>query len=338
MRVAIIGCGHIAQVHSRALKKIPDVQIAAFADIKAERAERMSQEFTGGKADVFNDYILMLEKVQPEVVHICTPHYLHVSMAIEAIKRGIAVFMEKPPAVTEEEFEGMKGLAADLKVPAGFCFQNRYNKITLELDKLAQSGELGKVTGVRGIVTWKRDKDYYSDDWHGSLEKECGGALINQSIHTLDLMLRYLGKPVKVSASMQNHHLGDVIEVEDTLEAWMEFEEGKRASFFATTAYACDAPVILELSFERGRATMIDRTVQICEDGKKPVIITCEENGEGIGKSYWGSGHLACISDFYDCLINKKAYGNDIDGVENTLRTTMKIYKDARRRNEKKED
>ena len=155
---------------------------------------------------------------------------------------------------------------------------------------------------------------------------------MNQSIHTLDLMLRYLGAPKKVAASMQNHHLQGISEVEDTMEAWMEFEGGKRACFYASTAYATDAPVILELSFEKGRVTMIDQILQIQEQGCETKSIVCKANKEGIGKSYWGKGHLACIQDYYTCLREGTPYQNDIKGVANTLYTTMRIYEDARKR------
>ncbi len=75
--------------------------------------------------------------------------------------------------------------------------------------------------------------------------------LINQSIHTLDLLLHYLGSPKQVKATMSKHHLSDKISVEDTVEAWMEFEEGKRACFYASNGYATDAPVLLELQGKR---------------------------------------------------------------------------------------
>lgn len=332
MRVAIIGCGNIAQVHAKALAQIDSVQIVSFVDCKKEKAEKMSSSYTNNSASAYEDYAEMLKKETPDVVHICTPHYLHVPMAIEALKCGASVFMEKPPGISLKEFESLQAVADSSNASLGFCFQNRYNATTLELDRIVNGREMGEVIGVRGFVTWRRDAGYYSDDWHGSLEKEGGGTLINQSIHTLDLMLRYLGKPVKIAASMQNHHLRDVIEVEDTIEAWMEFEGGKRASFYATNAYAGDAPVILEISFEKGRATMIDKAIQIKKDGEDMKTFICEEKNDSGGKAYWGKGHLSCIKDFYECIEKGLPFQNDIHGVKNTFETTMNIYEDARRR------
>lgn len=329
MRVAIIGCGNISKIHIWALQRTEGVQIAALADCDIEKAERMSEKITDSKVPVYSDYLLMLEQIKPDVVHICTPHFLHVPMAVEALKHNAAVFMEKPPAVSKEEFEQLKRTAECCQKRIGFCFQNRYNASTAEFDCLLKDRELGEITGARGFVTWKREAGYYSDDWHGKISKEGGGVLINQSIHTLDLILRYLGEPLKIEASMQNHHLKGITETEDTLEAWMEFEGNKRASFYATTAYADDAPVILELTFEKGRAIMIDNMIQIFPKDSEPKIKKCEEQEEGIGKGYWGKGHLACIRDFYHCLDTSKRYENDLAGVENTLNTTMRIYESA---------
>lgn len=335
MRVGIIGCGNIAQVHGWALQQTEGVEIAAFADCITDRARDMSVKYTDGKAAVYSDYLEMLDREKPDAVHICVPHYLHVPMAIEALKRDIAVFMEKPPAISKEEFDELTGCAERSKAGIGFCFQNRYNAAVIELDKAVGRRELGEITGARAFVTWRRDGSYYSDDWHGSLEKEGGGVLINQAVHTLDLMLRYLGFPLTVEASIHNRHLRGVIEVEDTVEARMEFEGGKTAVFYATTAYANDAPVILELSFERGRIALTDRILQIFETGAEPRFVSCEDKNDIIGKEYWGSGHLACIRDFYLCMKEGREYKNDIKGVANTLYTTMKIYEAAGRRSER---
>lgn len=332
MRVGVIGCGNIANVHCKALNELVAGGPVAFADCVLEKAENMAKKYTGEKASVYDDYMEMLDREDLDVVHICTPHYLHVPMAIEALKRNISVFMEKPPAISREEFDELADAVSKSEARIGFCFQNRYNATTKELDRIVKLKRLGNVIGGRGFVTWRRDKEYYSDEWHGSLKKEGGGALINQSIHTLDLLLRYLGKPEKVCASTQNYHLEGVTEVEDTVEAWMEFEGGKRANFYATTAYANDAPVILEIAFEKGRVLLADELVQIFENSAEPEFIRCNLPEGESGKSYWGKGHLSCIGDFYECLNANKPYGNDLAGVANTLYTTMQIYEDAKRR------
>lgn len=263
---------------------------------------------------------------KPDVIHICTPHYLHVSMAIEALEHGMAVFMEKPCGISREEFQKLK--QTDEKFPGklGFCFQNRYNETTLAMDRMLKEGMIGKLKGARAFVTWQRDEVYYEGSgWKGKWSTEGGGILINQSIHTLDLLLHYLGKPFTIGATMANHHLKDCIQVEDTVEAWMSFEDNKRACFYATGAYVTDAPVFLELQGEWGRITMNgpEITLSIPEQNSRRMIY---EQENGIGKGYWGCGHEACIRDFYDCLREKRPFRVNLKSVENTFEAVMKIY------------
>lgn len=344
-RVGIVGCGGIANTHAWVLERIEDVEIVAFADIIIDRAKEVSNKYTAGKAAVYGSLEGMLDKANLDILHICTPHYLHIPMALEAMKKGVTVFCEKPPAISMEEFEKLaqmnvaQGIAENVacgkiacekilcknQPQLGFCFQNRYNETTRKLDEIVSAGDMGEVIGARAFVTWRRDADYYQTDWKGKLATEGGGALINQSIHTLDLMLRYLGKPEQVKATLSNHHLEGIIEVEDTVEAWMTFEGGKRACFYATTAYASDAPVIIELQFENGTASMMDKTIIIRKNGRPQEILQLDEN-EVAGKSYWGNGHLACIKDFYERCDSGERFQNDLEGVRNTMETMMRIY------------
>ena len=327
IKAGIIGCGGIAQVHAWVLSSMDDVKVTALCDIDAGRAEKLKQEYAKD-AEIYTDWHKICDS-DTDVVHICTPHVLHAPMAVELLKCGKAVFSEKPCAVSTSQFEEMKKEALKDPGKLGFCFQNRYNGTTLKMDTLVSEGRIGKIFGGRAFVTWRRDEDYYlGSPWKGKKETEGGGVLINQSIHTLDLLLRYLGEPENVKSSMANHHTSEDIEVEDTVEAWMSFPDGKRACFYASNAYAKDAPVIIELQGEKGRICMNGREVSLYLDDGKPEHFICEQE-RGIGKDYWGCGHKACIGDFYSCLKTGKRFQNDINGVENSFRTMMRIYEDA---------
>ncbi|MGN0143101.1 MAG: Gfo/Idh/MocA family protein [Roseburia sp.] len=323
-RVGIVGCGGIANVHAWALSQTKDVEIAATADCISKRAEKLSMEFTNGKAKVYLSLEEMLKESNLDVLHICTPHNLHVPMAIKGLKSGVAVFCEKPPAISDHQFEELVKVVKDTENRIGFCFQNRYNTSMKKTEEILKSGELGALMGARAFVTWRRDEEYYETDWKGTLDTEGGGVLMNQSIHTLDLMLQLLGEPVMVKASIHNHHLSGKIQVEDTVEAWMSFKDGKRACFYASNGYATDAPVILECTCERGSITLLDQMVLVCGSNGREQF-ACPEP-KGIGKSCWGSGHLKCIRDFYEKLETGERFQNDLAGVKNTMETVMKIY------------
>ena len=329
-KAGIIGCGAIAQVHGWVLHGMEDVELTAVCDVDEEKAKVLSEQYADGRAEIYSDWRALCA-AKLDVLHICTPHFLHVPMAVEALRCGKAVFMEKPCAISKEQFAEL--VCADAQYPGrlGFCFQNRYNETTKEMDRMISSGKIGLLTGGRAFVTWRRDEAYYQGSpWKGKWETEGGGVLINQSIHTLDLLLRYLGRPKKVAATITNHHLSDFIEVEDTAEAWLSFANGKRACFFASNGYVTDAPVLLELQGEKGSILLngSEVTVRSEENG---IEHFCCEQGNGIGKGYWGSGHRDCISDFYRCLCDGSRFPVGMEEVKATMQTLFRIYDAGRK-------
>ncbi len=328
-RVALVGCGGIAGVHAGVLTGLPETELCCFADCKRERAEEFSAAYCGGRAGAYSSMEEMLDAESPDVLHICTPHYLHVPMAAEALGRNISVFMEKPPAISEEQFVQLERAAAKNRARLGICFQNRYNESTGKIDELLREGALGGIRGARAFVTWNREAQYYSGSgWRGAWATEGGGVLINQSVHTLDLLLRWMGEPEVVEASMANHHLSEVMEVEDTVEAFLGFPGGQRACFYATTAYCADVPPLIELECERGRIRLEGEEVTVKpREGEQTVFRG--KKAKVPGKAYWGSGHAACISDFYRCLVGGTAYQNDLASTENTFRVMSRIYRAA---------
>lgn len=328
-RVAIVGCGGISQVHARVLGALESVELCAFADCRPDRAEKLAEQYGGERAGVYGSLREMLAAEKPHVVHICTPHHLHVPMALEVLGSGGSVFMEKPPAISSRQLGQLEQALAQSNGKLGVCFQNRYNPSTRKVDELLREERLGEVRGGRVFVTWNRDADYYRDsDWHGSWNTEGGGALINQSIHALDLLLRWLGEPDVVEASMGNHHLRGVAEVEDVVEAFLEFPGGKRACFYATTAYVSDAPVQIELACEQGSIRVEEERVTVRHSqGDEEVYLM--DAGGAMGKAYWGSGHASCIGDFYHSLEEGIPYANDLASVTNTMQTVMRMYQSA---------
>ena len=314
-RVCLIGCGGISAVHARVLSEIGQTELAACADVIPERAARYG-------CAAYTDWVKMLDTERPDAVHLCTPHYLHPVMAAEAAKRGIAVFTEKPPAIDENGWETVKQAAE--KVPVGICFQNRYHPHIRSCRDFLRDGAYGKLKGIRAFVTWNRTAEYYSAaSWKGKWGSEGGGALINQAIHTLDLIIGFLGMPDQAEAVMRNHHLRSEIEVEDTAEIYLR-KGGVPALMYASTAYSQDAPVIIELHFEMASVRLEGDVMTVIRDGKKQEI-SCETDPV-IGRSYWGSGHKACIEDFYRSMEAGTPYANDPASCDATMRTLLKLY------------
>lgn len=325
-RVAIVGCGSIAAMHLACLREMESVEIVAAVDIKIDRAAGLAGSCN---AKAYSDYIEMLETEKPDVVHLCTPHYLHAAMALEAAEQGVAVFTEKPPAMNRKQWKQLE-LAADL-VPLGICFQNRYNKnVQLALGRL-RAGEFGELRGIRANVYWTRDASYYADDWHGTWALEGGGALINQSIHTLDLMNLFVNRPfTSVQASMWNHSLEHVIEVEDTMHAYVRYD-GIPAMFFATNAYSTNAPVMIELDCEKARVVLDGASLVIHWTDRDYELADTAELAETGFKDYWGRGHAQCIADFYHSLATDQKAPISVEDVTQTMDLLYSIYESCGR-------
>ena len=323
-RVGIVGCGGIAAVHAAVLDRLEDTRLAACADILPRRAEEMAERY-GARAYGSLEEMLAAEKL--DAVHLCTPHDLHAPMAEAAAERGVAVLTEKPPVISADQWERLEKAAE--KAPVGVCFQNRYNPNVREARRLIGSGAYGRVLGARAFVTWQRDGAYYTDSpWRGKWAREGGSALINQSIHTLDLLVTLLGGPGRAEGHMANRHLKNVIETEDTVEAYMTLG-GKPALFYASNAYAANAPVLIDIQLESAVLRLEGAELEIRrEEGAERRVF---DQPETLGKGYWGNGHYPCIQDFYRCLASGAPYPNRLETARDTVLLMLELYGQGRK-------
>ena len=314
-RVGIIGCGGISAVHAQVLKELENTELIACADVIPERAARYG-------CAAYTDWREMLDREKPDAVHLCTPHYLHPVMAAEAARRGIAVFTEKPPAIDAAGWEQVKKAAR--QAPVGVCFQNRYHPHIQSCLRFLREGAYGELRGIRAFMTWNRTAEYYAAaDWKGKWTTEGGGALINQAIHTLDLIVGFLGLPDQAEAAMRNHHLRDAIEVEDTAEIYLR-RGNVPALLYASNAYSKDAPVILELRFDQAMIRLEGDLMTVIQNGSKQEIPCVTD--PILGRSYWGAGHKACIADFYRSIETGMPYRNDPASCDATMQTLFNLY------------
>ena len=306
MRVAIIGCGAISRTHVDAIKKLNE-EIVAICDKDIAKAEKLREE-KDLTCVLYDDYEKMLDEVKPDVVHVCTAHFLHAPMSISALKRNINVLSEKPICVSEEQYNELCDAIKNSTAKFGICFQNRYNATTKVLMDVV---EREKVVGLFAAVPWYRNENYYlSTDWRGRKMREGGGVMMNQAIHTLDLTLLLLGKPTSVIGTVANHHLSEVINEEDMAEMIINFESGASATFYATTANAFDAPVTIILKTEKGVYTQIGNN--LFGPDNAPIATNAVTGVQA--KDYWGTGHLLLIGDFYNHIKEDKHF--PIDEVE----------------------
>lgn len=300
-RVGLIGCGGISGAHIPVLTAMENVEITAVADIRPERAQAAAEK-TGAR--IMPSWQDLIVSPDVDVVHVLTPHYLHASMAIAALKAGKHVLTEKPMASTLEDAKAMIEVSEAENSPVlGVIFQNRYNPANVELMKIAHGGEYGKLLGIRASVNWHREAPYYTESgWRGAWSTEGGGSLINQSIHTLDLMIQLGGPIARVKGSVTTDRLADAIEVEDNCHAVLDFASGARGLIHTTNNYAYDAPVFVECAFENAVWQMIGDKLFHVVDGVPQLHMAGGIDATVAGKAYWGAGHPAQIRHYYECL------------------------------------
>lgn len=313
MNVCIVGYGAIAPVHAVSIEKTESAKFYAVCDNDPNALELCKDKYN---VKTYADFDEMLLDESIDSVHICTPHYLHFEMIKKALASGKRVVCEKPVTMTKTEFDALLSLKDSDKVCV--VFQNRLNPCFLHLKKIAESGALGAVKSVKGLVTWSRDAAYYAQaDWRGKHSTEGGGVLINQAIHTLDYLCCICNKTESVAANMTNYSIPE-IEVEDTCSAHLRFANGASGIFFATNANGVNSPIDFEVCFEKGIARYSAGKLYINDELKE------QDSKPILGKTYWGIGHETLIKNYYD--LNTYFTPND---TKNTMNTLFAIYESA---------
>lgn len=291
-KVALVGCGTISYVHLISLLNVSGVEIVALCDVKRERAEASAKEYVPN-ARIYTDFSEMLENEALDAVHVCTPHFLHSKMTVAALKKDVNVFLEKPMCISLSEIEEMLEAEKKSRAKACVCFQNRFNDSYLYAKDLIEKS--GEKFDAYATVFWHRSEEYYLEsDWRGKWETEGGGVMINQAIHTLDILTSLLGNPKSLTGTVANHHLKNVIEVEDTAEALVEFDSGAKANFYVTTAAAAPDTTYVVLKSKSYRIEI--RSSELFVNGEK-IPFPAEESL--IGKDYYGTRHPKLIQEFY---------------------------------------
>ncbi len=249
IRFAIAGCGVIGKLHAQQVSQIDSAEITAFADIIPERADSYAAEF-GGTA--YHSFTQMLRDPNIDAVCICTPSGLHGEMAIAAAKHGKHVIVEKPMDINLEMASAMTQACREANVKLACIFQHRFDPATVRVKRYLDEGRFGRLVLVNAHVHWYRSDAYYSSgDWRGTWALDGGGVLMNQAIHTVDL-LQYLGGKVTGIFAHTRNLLHPSIEVEDVSSACVEFASGAIGSITATTCAYPGLTTRVEIIGEHG--------------------------------------------------------------------------------------
>ncbi|WP_154605731.1 MULTISPECIES: Gfo/Idh/MocA family protein [Arthrobacter] len=321
-RVAVIGCGDVSAIHFAAIVGIAEAELVAVCDTDPGRLAAAMDAYD---APGYTDYSEMFDSVRPDVVHICTPHAEHVDPAIAALERGINVVGEKPLASTLEDGDRLVAAAAASSARMGVCFQNRYNVAVRVMADRISSGEFGSVVGGAATVMWHRTPEYYQNrPWRGTWAGGGGGLLMNQAIHTLDLLQWMLGEVTGVSGHAATHSLADFIEVEDTAELVLTHENGARSVLYATLANSLNAPITVSVEMEKAQLELRGDLTITHSDGRVETIQ--ERRAASGGRDYWGVSHELLIADFYTQLGQDGPFWLDPAEAAKSLRIIKAVY------------
>ena len=311
MRVAVIGAGNIGRLHIKLIEELGQ-NLVAVCDTDSTKLQAYADKRT------YCDYKKMLNEIKPDIVHVCTPHYLHAEMVCESRDKDLNVLCEKPLCINEKEITKILEAEKRSKAILGVCHQNRYNRENVFLKKYLNNKKV--ITGY-GTMIWSRDAEYYNQgSWRGEWDTSGGGVLINQALHTIDLLQWFIGYPNTVKATLNNNTLKGVIEVEDT--ATLYCSDGADFTFFATNGAKYSFPVSVIVQLEDELVTVLDGKVIT-----KNQTYDFTSNQEIYVKSCYGVGHKGLIEDFYDCVKLGRKF--DIDGREavKVVKIILNAYK-----------
>ena len=317
MKVAVVGIGAIAPLHINALKDCGQ-EIVALCDVEESRCKEMVG-IHGLSARIYTDYIMMLNSEEIDVVHICTPHYLHAPMSCEALSRNINVLCEKPLAISEKQLDELEQAVQSSKAFLGVCHQNRFRASLLYVKEFFGERE---ITAASAALIWERNAEYYaSGEWRGKWATEGGGVMINQAIHSLDVLQWFCGMPETVKAHTANHSLQGVIEVEDTAYGIFGLKNGGKFVINATNAGKYPFPIYY--MFRCGNDTVEISNDNIIINDK---FITKSDGLPIYGKEVWGVGHANLIREYYDCLKTGKKFPVDYYEGRKVIKLILKMY------------
>jgi predicted dehydrogenase len=248
MHIGIIGGGNISDTHARAAAAIPGVRVVACYGANRERTAKLAAQHG---AAVYDDLDSFLDHRPMDIVAIGSPSALHAEQGIAAARRGLHVLSEKPLDITTARADRLIEACDAAGVKLGVFFQDRLRPAVVEVKRMLDSGELGKPVMINGRVRWYRPPEYYSSSkWRGTWTLDGGGALMNQAIHTVDLVQWLFGPITRVSSAVATR-IHD-IEVEDTAAAVIEFTSGAIGNIEATTSLYPGYPRRLEVTGSEG--------------------------------------------------------------------------------------
>jgi UDP-N-acetyl-2-amino-2-deoxyglucuronate dehydrogenase len=333
--VGLVGGGNITETHARAARAIAGVAISAIHGANAEKIARLCREHGGTPYENFDAFL----KHRPmDLVILGSPSGLHAAQGIAAAQQGLHVLTEKPIEIATARADALITTADEAHVQLGVIFQDRTKPHIRQLKTWLDQGLLGKPLFVDARVNWYRPPEYYSNSrWRGTLALDGGGALINQGVHTVDLLLWLFGDVVTVQARTAT--LLHKIEAEDTAVAILEFASGALGTMYATTAAYPGYPRRIEITGTEGTVILEhDQIVAVnlrnpaaASESAALVAFASDKNQSASSAAVSDfRGHQAVLEDFLQSLQQNRAPHCDGREARRSLALVETIYRAAK--------
>lgn len=332
----IIGCGMIAGFHAKAIESAGGTLIACY-DMVSQSADRLAAQYSGCKA--YHGFKEFLADDRIDIITIGTPSGAHIEPALAAAAAGKHIIVEKPLEITLERCDRIIAACRKSNVKLATVFHSRFHDSSKKIKKAVDAGRFGHLTLGDAIVKWYRTQEYYdSGAWRGTWELDGGGALMNQAIHTIDLLTWLMGPVVEITAhsALLAH---ERIEVEDVAVATLKFANGALGTIVGTTASYPGYLKRVEISGSKGSAVLEeedivkwDFAVSEPEDAEIRETMTYRQSGGGGAADPSAinfTGHAKLFANMIAAIEGKEELVVDGNEGRRSVEIILGIYKAA---------
>ena len=336
----VVGLG-MGAYHVDAILQAKGTKLIALCDIDEERLRRSAEKYN---VKAYKNYDDMLKDSEVEVVNVCTPSGMHADMAITAVNAGKNIIIEKPVDINVEKIDRLLEIGRKNNVKMGAIFQSRTTPLNKRIKAAIDNGRLGNIIGVHGLLPWYREQSYYQGThgkWKGTWDMDGGGSLMNQGVHTVDLLQWFAGRVKSVFGAFGVY--AHDISAEDKTVAVLKFENGALGTLTTTTCAYPGLPQYIIIHGDKGSIAKEEDQLQAWKvqgDREK------EEEAEMLGlygpqdkrgattasdpMAVGSSGHVGLIEDMVQAIIDDREPLITIESAKHAVEIVNAIYESGR--------
>jgi len=334
----IVGCGMISDFHAEAIEHLEGAELVACHDTVKANAERLAE---ARGCEPYTDIDEFLKHPGLDIVTICTPSGAHMEPAVKAARAKKHLLVEKPLEITLSRCDRIIREAEKAGVMLAGIFPSRFNEAIQVVKKAVEKEHFGPIAFANATIKWYRSQEYYdSGGWRGTWELDGGGAIMNQGIHTVDL-LQWLMGPVEEIQAMTACRTHERIEVEDTAIAVLRFQNGALGLIEGSTSAYPGFPREIEIYGKKGSVIYTDFSITLWEV-QKETAFDRKVKGTYVKKAEGAAGaadpraisyepHLAQFRDFLHALKRRRKVAVDGREARKAVELVIGLYVSARR-------